>query len=192
MTMTIHQELIAAARLRTPEGRMQEAELLRKIFPQPTGQNHLNGGSAMDRLMRRVMFPANGCWYWLGSRDSGGYGTLPAIGENKAHRVAYRLFKGAIPKGAKVMHKCDTRCCVNPDHLLTGTQAENIADMMGKGRHRTTPQRGEANAMAKLTTESVEAIRALKAAGALQIDLARQFGVSPMTISRAVRKETWK
>ena len=190
--MTVFQELIAAARLRTPEGRMREAELLRKITPPPTGQNRTNGGSVLDRFMRRVVFSANGCWYWLGSRDNGGYGTLPALGENKAHRVAYRLFNGAIPKGAKVMHKCDTRCCVNPDHLLTGTQAENIADMIQKGRNRTTPQCGEANAMSKLTLENVEAIRALKSAGALQIDLSRQFGVSPMTISRAVRKETWK
>src|SRR5690606_22558767 len=113
-------------------------------------------------------------------------------GENKAHRAAYRIFKGEIPAGLKVLHSCDTRCCVNPEHLRLGTQAENIADMIVRGRQKSSPRHGEDNPMAKASWDVVNAIREAVSAGAKQVDMAKRYGLSPMAVSRIVRKESWQ
>jgi hypothetical protein len=185
--------LLKAQRNRhSPEGRMEEARLLKLLHPPIPGKNKTSVGLPIERLLRRVTFGSSTCWYWIGSTSGIGYGCLPALGESKAHRVSYRIFKGDIPAGAKVLHKCDTRCCVNPDHLFVGTQAENVADMVSKGRNRPTSLCGEKNPMAKMTAKEVEQAKAMKQSGAKQADIARFFNVSPMTISRLIRGESWK
>lgn len=77
-----------------------------------------------------------GCWLWAAG-ESHGYGVL-ADGRGSydfAHRFSWEHFKGPIPEGLNVCHKCDTPLCVNPDHLFTGTQKDNCQDMASKGRH---------------------------------------------------------
>src|SRR5690606_16365400 len=106
------------------------------------------GRDDMSRFLQSVAMGGSECWYWNGFIDEAGYGRTLIAGENKAHRASYRLFKGDIPTGDKVLHSCDTRCCVNPDHLRLGTQAENVADMVEKGRQRSVPHTGEENPMA--------------------------------------------
>lgn len=77
-----------------------------------------------------------GCWEWQGYRDRKGYGTVRFRGTNwRAHRVAAVLFSGFDPSsGLQVMHKCDNECCVNPAHLVPGTNADNQRDKALKGR----------------------------------------------------------
>lgn len=82
------------------------------------------------------------CWEWTGTRNylRGGYGTFRESRKSghrifRAHRLAYELTFGSIPDGLVVRHVCDNPPCVNPLHLLAGTQKENIADMMARGRH---------------------------------------------------------
>lgn len=85
---------------------------------------------------RYVTVPEAGCWLWIGRAKPKGYGRI-GIGRNKqfaAHRVSWELFRGEIPAGMCVCHKCDTPSCVNPDHLFLGTHADNAGDRQRKGR----------------------------------------------------------
>lgn len=84
--------------------------------------------------------PNSGCWLWIGHWANNGYGLISGGGTGGgmrlAHRVAYELYNGPIPDGANVLHKCDTRCCVNPDHLVIGSLSDNMQDMIDKRRHK--------------------------------------------------------
>lgn len=76
--------------------------------------------------------PNSGCWIWLGSLDSGGYGMFKDQGKNKkAHRVSFELYRNVLPQGPtgrtlECDHLCRTRCCVNPDHLELVTRIVNV------------------------------------------------------------------
>lgn len=144
-----------------------------------------------ERFMSKLTKADSGCWLWNGSISNIGYGVFPYNGENKAHRVSYAYFVGDIPPGKKILHKCDVRNCVNPDHLFIGTQADNVADMMKKGRNKTTPKYADKNPMAKATWEIVADIRNGVESGIRQCDMAVKHGLSRMTVSRIVRKESW-
>ena len=89
--------------------------------------------SKTDRFENKyIPEPNSGCWLWVAGRMSNGYGGVMG---NGAHRTSWELYRGAIPEGLSVLHKCDVKICVNPDHLFLGTQADNLADMRGKNRH---------------------------------------------------------
>jgi hypothetical protein len=97
-----------------------------------------------ERFLSRVSCQhPSGCWEWVGSVHPNGYGRMN-IGSRSdgtkrnilAHRLAFELFKGEIQDGLFVCHVCDNPICVNPDHLFTGTQTDNMRDCMQKGRTR--------------------------------------------------------
>lgn len=125
----------------------------------------------------------SGCWEWQRSRTKTGYGQI-AIGHQKqdySHRVSYREYKGPIPDGLVVRHKCDNPCCCNPEHLEVGTQKDNMQDCVKRGRHSKPPVfKGEANHKTKLTEEDVAFILKSKLRS---IELAKMFGVTPQAIN---------
>lgn len=127
------------------------------------------------------------CWIWQLSIGSGGYGQDHADGYPVlAHRAAWISRNGPIPDGLFVCHRCDVRCCVNPDHLFLGTPADNIHDAAAKGRLVGLP--GELQPNAKLTWDAVAYIRQSDESLAT---LGRRFDVSRTTISRVKRGERW-
>lgn len=96
----------------------------------------------LERFSSKYMpEPNSGCWLWTGAVDSKGYGAFRVGGRVvQAHRVSMRLLGPGCPGELHALHRCDVRTCVNPGHLFAGTNAENVADKMAKGRHRATPR----------------------------------------------------
>lgn len=97
-----------------------------------------------ERMIEKVEMPldeVNECWIFTGAIDDKGHGNVRAMRNGrwtctKAHRVSYEHHKGAVPFGLVVRHMCDVRACVNPHHLIPGTQRENVADIIARGRGR--------------------------------------------------------
>lgn len=84
------------------------------------------------------------CWIWLGARTSKGYGNIGwgprgAVHNTSAHRFSYQLNVGVVPDNLYVLHRCDNRACVRPDHLFLGTARDNILDCFHKGRMNWKP-----------------------------------------------------
>lgn len=131
------------------------------------------------------------CWEWLGSKNSRGYGRVVWNGKNvRAHRVAWELANGPIPEGKCVLHYCDNPSCVNPHHLWVGSHADNMHDMVEKGRQ--VYHRGESHGMSKLTEQDVREIRFFLDAGYSQKALALMYGVSISTISLIKTGKIWR
>ena len=139
-------------------------------------------GSLEDWLLAKsIPVPESGCLLWLGGADSRGCGKL-CIGTERglAHRIAYTVFIGPIPKGLCVLHSCDVPSCINPEHLFLGTDYDNSADMVRKGRGAK---------YAKLSIEDVLSIRASKEPGLV---LAERYRVVISTISAIKARKSWK
>lgn len=131
-----------------------------------------------------------GCIEWQ-SGKSAGYGRVNLNNsDDGAHRISYELNVGKIPKGLCVCHHCDNPSCINPDHLWLGTHADNVADMVNKGRGRSPI--GENNGRATLTNEQVLQIRCLRDQGASNKELVKKFNSIPQIIERITNRRTWR
>lgn len=98
-----------------------------------------------DRFWSKVE-KSDGCWLFKGCIGHEGYGSFaygdgPQRKQFQAHRFAWILTNGSIPGDKLLLHHCDVRDCVNPDHLYLGTRVDNIQDAIKRGRyhHRYTP-----------------------------------------------------
>ena len=103
-------------------------------------------------------------------------------------RYVYEKYKGKIPKGLSVLHLCDNPGCINPAHLYTGTQQDNINDMVERGRARSP--KGEKHGQAKLIEQQVKEIRKNK--NDSLIDLGKKYGVCYQTIWYIKNFKTWR
>ena len=120
------------------------------------------------------------CHEWQSVLHRDGYGKFYLEGKQEfAHRAAYRLFIGEIERGLNVLHKCDNRKCVNPEHLYLGDTRDNARDRTERARwtHNRQP------------SAVVEEIRSRYLAGGVtQQDLAREYGYHQTQISKIVRR----
>lgn len=137
------------------------------------------------------------CWLWKKSQNGHGYGYFHISGSShkntavrtSSNRAAWIIYKGAIPNGLHVLHKCDVRLCVNPRHLFLGTNLDNILDMLKKGRNNY----GERNYNARLTAQQVAEIRReYTGKRGQQVALGKKYGVYYGTIKEIVRGRNWK
>jgi hypothetical protein len=145
--------------------------------------------NVIDRLMRKVV-KTDSCWNWTARKTPQGYGRINVEGVNKlAHRVAYELLVGPVGS-LHVLHRCDNPSCVNPAHLWLGTNADNVADKVSKGRAPAAI--GAANPKSKLQDADVLAIREAVARGIKQSALAVRYGVTPTQISTIAHRKQWR
>lgn len=138
----------------------------------------------------------NECWMWRGAvcGSKRNYGAARWNGRlTKAHRIAYEITNGPIPKGLLGCHKCDNTLCVNPDHIFIGTQKDNLEDMRRKGRQPPPfALRGEDHPRSTLTERKVIMIKALKRQGKLQREIALATGVSMSALASVLQGRTWR
>ena len=136
-----------------------------------------------------VVRPALGeCWTWTGASNATGYGRIRSGDEiETAHRTSWLLTRGEIPAGMFVCHRCDNKLCVRPEHLFLGTNAENVADMISKGRQA----KGEARSDI-LTESDVVDIRSCASFGASHRALGESFGISREHARDIVNHRRWR
>lgn len=109
---------------------------VRDAHQTPSGGRELTPGIIARFWSKVAVRSFDECWPWTAHVMQGGYGRIKINGRHEsAHRLAYRLGRGPIPAGLLVRHKCDNAGCCNPFHLVVGTQQQNVADAIRRGRH---------------------------------------------------------
>lgn len=146
------------------------------------------GVTLQQRFEEKFVVADSGCWEWTGTRHRhAGYGQF-RLGPKMiyAHRASWVIYNGQPPQGLHILHRCDNRLCVNPGHLFLGTNDENMADMVAKGRQAQRERHGRS----KLTGEQVKAIRGL-GGKMLQREIAAMFGIRQQQVSHILRGVHW-
>ena len=133
-----------------------------------------------------------GCWLWTGSKNLSGYGKVYIAKRTYlVHRIVWRIFYGNIPDGLCVLHKCDVRSCVNPEHLFIGTITDNYNDMLRKRRSAWSAG-GIRKTLSDFNESHVTEIRRRYIYRTNGPALCGEFGISKSTLSRIILRQTWK
>lgn len=129
------------------------------------------------------------CWDWVAFRLPGGYGRF-RVGSRaeQAHRVSYALAFGSFDPSLDVLHRCDRPCCVNPDHLFLGTDADNTRDKIAKRRHDF----GTRHARSIVNDAVVMEMRAANAAGESTCAIAKRLGLKQPMVYDAIVGRSWR
>lgn len=131
----------------------------------------------------------SGCIEWQGSKLGNGYGRKWINGKSVlVHRLALEVkLPGFLESGYLACHTCDNRSCINPDHLVPGTPADNTRQMID--RERKTARRKSIPGIGKLTIDQIREIQAKHRSGAAKRQLAREYGVNQQTVTKIVQTE---
>ena len=136
--------------------------------------------------------PTTKCWVWSGEMATNGYGKIKVFGRYKsAHRFSHELNNGPIEEGMEILHSCDNRKCVNPDHLRQGTHAENMQEAAERGRMRSGkdhPMYGKKNPRPK----QANPVRVLGKKYTSQNEAERCLGLSHGTVRYWLQRKPWK
>jgi len=148
-----------------------------------SGRNKYSPVSRKLELFEAKINKTDSCWLWVGKKSREGYGV--AFFNYKrplAHRQSWIFYRGEIPVGKLVLHKCDVKPCVNPEHLYIGTQADNVRDALERGRY----QSGSRSHSAVFNEELVFKMRQLRALGYGYSEIARKFNFNPKSVRVAI------
>lgn len=155
-------------------------------------------GTAVERFWQKVdrapgQGPRGDCWLWIGALNDSGYGKLTANGSKayRAHRFSYELENGPLAAGACVLHRCDTRRCVRPDHLFEGTRSENNADTKSKGRSRGGQGKGSAHPRAVLNEHYIKLIWFFRGRGHGASAIGRMLQLNRRTVQNVLSGNSW-
>jgi hypothetical protein len=172
-----------------------------------------------DTFLQNTMLDVDtGCMNWQHYKNADGYGRMSFERKvTSAHRFAYNLFVGEIPKGMVVRHKCHNPACCNPEHLLIGTQFDNIQDMVKAGRHlspkKKKPKPPHFSALIsakqkeywkrlksqgivkmsnnKLDEDTVKYIRKRAKKGIAVKEMAAEYEMTPKAIRNVINRKAW-
>ena len=168
-------------------------------------------------ILNRIKKLNSGCWIWQGYLDKDGYGKLQINNKrDRAHRWSYKIFKKDVSKDILICHHCDNPSCVNPNHLFSGTQKDNMQDAVKKNRmscgekhfSKINPQlvsrgkkhskimkkvsaKGEKHCRAKLTEKQIKEIRRLCQFKGNK-EISELFDVSRSLIEKIKYRKIWK
>ena len=144
--------------------------------------------STERRLFRDNIYEdESSCWLWRGRKDHHGYGRFNAGGKNiPAHKYSFEYFKGPLPEGLEIHHKCRIRNCVKPTHLEPVTHRENM-QLAAMDRAYS----GSRNSQAKYTEADVKAVRRMRKNGVPVRKISQQKGIPERTVYYML-KEGWK
>ena len=146
--------------------------------------NHNARLSNITRLQKYSSPQPNGCINFTGCRDKRGYGFIRDSQQKKqdfAHRLAYRMFVGDLPQSRIVMHQCNNPSCINPLHLVAGTNQENSDQMVREKRHRTVTR-------PRHSPEKIALIKAELKAGKTAYSVSKATGVSEQHVNHIRRR----
>lgn len=149
-----------------------------------------------EPVLSRYTVDENGCWRYQGEINRYGYGII-TFGQHRdgnrvrwlAHRYFYTELVAPVPAHLVCCHKCDVRSCVNPDHIFIGTSADNVADMMAKGRQGKTGAKGERNGFAKIDPETAMSVRL---ATGTNREIAERFGITRSSAQAIRSGRNWR
>lgn len=148
-------------------------------------------GTFLERFWKKVRKSENGCWEWIGSKWESGYGRIIVNGKQLvATRVMLAITNREVDDSLFVIHRCDNRGCVRPDHLRQGTPLDNARDAVERDRH----SRGERNGVSRLKPEQVIEIRSgrYKRRSRFIYKMAEKFGVSYDCVWGVISGRTWR
>jgi hypothetical protein len=154
---------------------------------------------AHDKIMQ--LFNKDECIEYKGVVTKNGYGRICIKGIRiQAHVLSYILHHGSVPRTKYVLHKCDNRLCINPDHLFLGSKADNVKDMVNKGRawwQRPFEEMPEnmkrlIKKRRKLSSQQIKELKEMHSNGISQRSLSRYFNVGQPVIKDILDGRTYK
>ena len=146
--------------------------------------------SIRNKIKNGIKIDSNNCWIWQGAKHLQGYGNIAYRGKPLlVHRISWMIFKGEIPQGMKVCHKCDVTSCCNPEHLFLGSQKDNVKDGIDKGRYANRVLGKRRN---KLIYEQVQEIKKLHEEGMTRKELQIKYEIGRTCIQKIITGKSWK
>lgn len=151
-----------------------------------------------EKLKNYIVDEETGCWNWQGKIKTtrGGYGQITLYMRDRnpkkrtfaTHRVSYAFHNGEDPKSLCVLHSCDNPSCMNPDHLSLGTHADNMRDMVEKGRSGVGVKNPSCRLSEGVVVDIVEKIKQ----GKTNIEIASLYPISHAQVSMIRTGKSWK